>query len=100
MCSCKALHLTHVIIVVAAYTYLKFVAVEFVSTRLAEYSHHTGGVFWQTQTERDGQGRADPEALSGFDNWNNIPPDIERFIIETGTMMVEELDKSDASQVT
>lgn len=35
----------------------------------------------------------------GFDNWNNIPPDVERFLIEAGTMMVEELDKSDASQV-
>lgn len=54
----------------------------------------------QTQTERDSESKADPETLSGFDNWNDIPLDVTHFLERVGPGMEHELTKSDASQVS
>ncbi|CAM9562357.1 unnamed protein product [Ascophyllum nodosum] len=39
-----------------------------------------------------------PKVLAGFDNWDDIPPDIARFIAKSGAAMEDELNRSDASQ--
>lgn len=54
----------------------------------------------QTQTERDSESKADPETISGFDNWNDIPLGVIHFLERVGPGMEQELTKSDASQVS
>lgn len=41
----------------------------------------------------------DPRTLAGFDNWDDMSPDVAEFIAKAGAAMEEELNKSDASQV-
>lgn len=53
----------------------------------------------QTQTEHDSQSKADPDTLSGFDKWDDMPTGVALFLRRAGASMLEELKKSDASQV-
>ena len=53
----------------------------------------------QTQTDQDSKRMENPKVLAGFDNWDDIPPDIARFIAKSGAAMEDELNRSDASQV-
>ncbi|CAM9321536.1 unnamed protein product [Ectocarpus sp. 12 AP-2014] len=52
----------------------------------------------ETQTEQDSERKLDPETISGFDDWSDIPPGVARFLKRVGGEMEDELAKSDASQ--
>lgn len=54
----------------------------------------------QTQTERDSESKADHDTIAGFDDWNDMPPGVARFLERVGAEMEMELIKSDTSQVT
>ncbi|CAM9265121.1 unnamed protein product, partial [Ectocarpus sp. 12 AP-2014] len=51
----------------------------------------------ETQTEQDSERKLDPETISGFDDWSDMPPGVARFLERVGGEMEDELAKSDAS---
>lgn len=53
----------------------------------------------QTQTDGASESKTDPEVLAGFDDWNDMPIGVARFLERVGADMEIELDNSDDSQV-
>lgn len=53
----------------------------------------------QTQTDGASESKTDPEVLAGFDDWNDMPVGVARFLERVGADMEIELDNSDDSQV-
>lgn len=53
----------------------------------------------QTQTDRASESKTDPDVIAGFDDWNDMPIGVARFLERVGADMEIELGNSDESQV-